>query len=317
MSDKPPTPSFRLTEKQEELRELLIDPKITHVLAWGGSRSGKTFLLLRAMVARALKAPGSRHLVARFRFNHVVQSIWHDTLPKVMATCFPAVEFRQAKASWFWSFGHADGPDSQIWFGGLDDRERTEKILGNEYSTVFLNECSQIGLKARNLVITRLAQNCGLALKAYYDENPPVQMHWTHRLFIEKREAEPPYAQLKNAEAYAAIQMNPIDNQANLPPTYLVELQALPARERMRFWEGRFGDIGEGQLWTFETIETYRKTVRPDLRRIIVAVDPSGTKGAEDGGDFIGIVVVGFGLDGNAYVLEDCSVKAPPSVWGL
>lgn len=78
MSDKPPTPSFRLTEKQEELRELLIDPKITHVLAWGGSRSGKTFLLLRAMVARALKAPGSRHLVARFRFNHVVQSIWHD-----------------------------------------------------------------------------------------------------------------------------------------------------------------------------------------------------------------------------------------------
>ena len=48
-----------------------------------------------------------------------------------------------------------------------------------------------------------------------------------------------------------------------------------------------------------------------------MAVDPSGTKGAEDGGDFIGIVVVGFGLDGNAYVLEDCSVKAPPSVWGL
>ena len=142
-----------------------------------------------------------------------------------------------------------------------------------------------------------------------------MQTHWTHKLFIEKREATAPYTPLKNAEAYAAIQMNPKDNEANLPATYLVELQALPARERMRFWEGRFGDIGEGQLWTFETIDTYRKTVRPDLRRIIVAVDPSGTKGSEDGGDFIGIIVVGLGLDGNAYVLEDCSVKAPPSIW--
>ena len=47
-----------------------------------------------------------------------------------------------------------------------------------------------------------------------------------------------------------------------------------------------------------------------------MAVDPSGTKGGEDGGDHIGIVVVGLGLDGAAYVLEDASVKAPPSVWG-
>ena len=62
-------------------------------------------------------------------------------------------------------------------------------------------------------------------------------------------------------------------------------------------------------------IETYRKTVRPDLRCIIVAVDPSGTKGA-DQGDTVGIVLVGRGLDGDVYVLEDASVKVPPAVWG-
>jgi len=28
------------------------------------------------------------------------------------------------------------------------------------------------------------------------------------------------------------------------------------------------------------------------------------------------IIVVGLGLDGDAYVLEDCSVKAPPAIWG-
>ena len=29
---------------------------------------------------------------------------------------------------------------SEIWIGGLDDKERVEKILGKEYATIFLNE---------------------------------------------------------------------------------------------------------------------------------------------------------------------------------
>ena len=115
-------------------------------------------------------------------------------------------------------------------------------MLGNEYATIFLNECSQIGLSARNLIVTHLAQNCGLALKAYYDENPPVTTHWTHRLFVEKREATPPYGKLRNPDGYTSLQMNPAHNAENLPTTYLAELQALPARERLRFWEGKFGD---------------------------------------------------------------------------
>jgi predicted phage terminase large subunit-like protein len=241
----------------------------------------------------------------------VIQSIWHDTLPKVLATSFPGLAVKEDKASWFWELPNG----SQLWFGGLDDKERTEKVLGNEYASIFLNECSQIGLAARNTVITRLAQNVGLKLLAAYDENPPISTHWTHRLFIEKREAAPPYGKLKNPEAYAALQMNPADNAANLPATYLQELQALPARERLRFWSGQFGQIGENALWSFEGIETYRVTKHPDLRRIIVAVDPSGTKG-DDGGDEVGIVVVGLGLDGAAYVLEDATVSAPPAVWG-
>jgi phage terminase large subunit len=165
--------SFRLTEKQAELRQLL-NGDATHILAWGGSRSGKTFTMIRNVVIRALKAPGSRHLIARFRFNHVVQSIWFDTLPKVMTKCFPEVEPKQDKANWFWQFPNG----SEIWFGGLDDKERTEKVLGLEFATVLLNEVSQISLAARNLIVTRLAQSVdGLALKCYLDCNPPVRTH--------------------------------------------------------------------------------------------------------------------------------------------
>ena len=268
-------------------------------------------LIVRKIIERAMRAPKSRHLIARFRFNHVIQSIWHDTLPKVLATSFPGLVVKQDKAAWFVELPSG----SQIWFAGLDDRERTEKALGNEYASIFLNECSQICLGARNLIMTRLAQNVGLALKCFADCNPPISTHWSHRLWIEKREATAPYKKLRNAEAFAQLQMNPVDNAGNLPAEYLEELQSLPARERTRFFEGRWGDFNKSALWTFDTIETHRVTRRPDLQRIVVAVDPSGTKGA-DSGDHVGIVVVGLGLDGDAYVLEDASVKAPPSVWG-
>jgi phage terminase large subunit-like protein len=50
---------------------------------------------------------------------------------------------------------------------------------------------------------------------------------------------------------------------------------------------------------------------------VVVAVDPSGAYDAENAeNDAIGIVVAGLGIDGNAYVLEDCTVKAGPATWG-
>ena len=144
---------------------------------------------------------------------------------------------RQDKAAWFVELPSG----SQIWFAGFDDRERTVKALGNEYASIFLNECSQISLGARNLIMTRLAQNVGLALKCFADCNPPISTHWSHRLWIEKREATAPYKKLRNAEAFAQLQMNPVHNAGNLPAEYLEELQSLPARERTRFFEGRLG----------------------------------------------------------------------------
>ena len=51
------------------------------------------------------------------------------------------------------------------------------------------------------------------------------------------------------------------------------------------------------------------------MQRIVVAVDPSGTKG-DDSGDEIGIVVAGLGVDGLGYVLEDGSCQMSPEGWG-
>src|ERR1700689_2506866 len=146
-------PDFHLTAKQEQAQEVLNGPA-QHILLGGGSRSGKTLLIVRKIIQRALKAPGSRHGILRFRFGHVKQSIVHDTFPKVMNLCFPQVKYEVNRSDWFATLPGG----SEVWFGGLDDKERTEKILGTEFSSLFLNECSQIPYASRNMALTRLAQ---------------------------------------------------------------------------------------------------------------------------------------------------------------
>lgn len=312
--------SFQLTERQSEANALLAG-SARHVMLFGGSRSGKTFTLCRAIAVRAIKAPGSRHLIARFRYNHVKTSIIRDTWPKMMRLCFPAIA---ARCKWNFSEGFVTfpqigdgGEQSEVWFAGLDDEERVEKILGNEYATVYLNECSQISSQAREMLMTRLAQNTPLALKSYYDCNPPAQSHWTYRLFVKKRETEPPYKPLSDPDNVVSMQMNPRHNAANLSPVYLQSLQNLSARQKKRFWDGEFGGADENALWTSEIIERGRVKSHPDLQRVVVAIDPSGASGKENcRSDHIGIVVAGLGVDGDAYMLEDLTVKGPPSVWG-
>ncbi len=299
----------------------MISGNATHNLLFGGSRSGKTFENLRIEAIRALAAPKSRHAVLRFRFNSVKTSIVFDTFPKMMSICFPEVEYNLSKTDWY-----AELPNkSEIWFGGLDDKERTEKILGQEYVTIFLNECSQISYGARNIAVTRLAQSCTykrdgkekkLRLKMLYDCNPPSKGHWTYKLF--KKGIDPDSKQPVDKDDFKCMSMNPMHNKENLPDTYIKTLESLPSRLKLRFLEGLFGDVTEGALWTLEGIETYRQlNDLPDMQRIVIAVDPSGSDDVDNmHNDAIGIAVCGLGVDGNGYLLEDITVKAGPATWG-
>ena len=100
---------------------------------------------------------------------------------------------------------------------------------------------------------------------------------------------------------------------------YIDQLERLPARMRIRFLEGRFADANPNALFSDEVIDKWRVLdgAIPDMVRLVVAVDPSGSGDADNAdNDAIGIVVAGVGTDGNAYVLEDATVKAGPATWG-
>ena len=225
----------KLSYKQTEANKLLAG-SATHIMLFGGSRSGKTFVLVRAVCLRAIKAPSSRHAIVRFRFNAVKNSIVMDTFPKVMALCFPGVKYELNKSDWYARFPNG----SEVWFAGLDDKERTEKILGMEFVTIYSNECSQIPYSSVETAITRLAQKAEqqaigdlpaspLKPRVYYDCNPSSKAHWSHKIFIEKRNPDTKEA-LRNPGDYASMQINPTDNTENLAAGYLDTLKAMNRR---------------------------------------------------------------------------------------
>lgn len=253
----------------------------------------------------------SRHAILRFRRNHIKTSIWQDTLPKVMRLCFPDVPMKTNEQDLIASFPNG----SEIHLAGLDDKNRVEKILGLEFATMYGNESSQIPWSSIEMSQSRLAQNVpGLALKYYYDCNPPSKLHWSYQLF--KQHLKPGTREaVANPEDYVEMQINPLHNRDNLPDKYFQILAGMSSAQRLRFESGEWATEVNGALWTIEGLDETRVADAPEMQRIVVAVDPSGTKG--DGkGDDIGIVVAGLGVDGRYYVLEDATCQMSPEGWG-
>ncbi len=304
---------LRLTDRQKLARELLQSHR--HTLLVGGSRSGKTTLLMHEIAARALRADNSRHAILRLHANAARASIALDTLPKVFRVAFPGERLKRHRAEGYFSLDNG----SEIWIGGLGDQDQVEKILGKEYATIFLNECSQIPYASVLVAMTRLAQVVGgLTQAAYYDLNPTNKGHWTNLLFGDKR--DPISRQpLADPDEYARLFLNPRDNAGNLSAEYLKSLENLPERQRKRFFEGVYIDDLDGALFSYEVIAQARvaEFALARSRRVVVAVDPSGASGRDDErADEIGIVVAARGDDGHAYVLADRSLRDAPAAWG-
>ncbi len=312
----PGTTSYSLNPAQEKANAVLQGPQ-RHTLIVGGSRSGKTWLITRAIVVRATRAKESRHAILRRNYNACSVSIGSDTLPKVLRMVAPDDKWQHHKQGGYFE-NRRNG--SQIWLGGLDDKERVEKILGNEYVSIYFNETSQIPYSSILVARTRLAQVAGgLTQRAYYDLNPTGTGHWTYRQFIEKVDPET-RKPLSDPSQYQHCYINPYDNRDNLAPEYLAELEAMPEKQRRRFLEGRYVAEIDGALWTLEMFEANRKgpdDPLPHMQRVVVAVDPSGSSGPDDyRSDEIGIVVAGIGTDGRGYVLADYSGRYSPEGWG-
>lgn len=293
--------------------------KQRHTCLVGGARSGKTTAIVRAIVLRALRYPGSRHAILRFRAVDADASIANDTLPKVLSLFFPGQRYKHRKSPHN-VFRFPNG--SEIWIAGLDDQSRADKILGMEFSTIFLNECSQIKWYSAKLVRSRLAQVIpGCVQRMFYDINPVGKSHWTNKLFGDKVDPDTGVA-ISDAANHARMFINPMDNKENLSPEYLAELEASTGNHRKRFYEGVYIDENPNSLWTLDLIEACRITPgdEPEYVQTVVVIDPSGASTEGDKTDVeqkplndeIGIIVASLGKDQRVYLRADLSLVAPP-----
>jgi predicted phage terminase large subunit-like protein len=303
--------AYRRNPGQERARKDLLTRGKRFNLIYGGSRSGKTFELLGTVIERALLAPNSRHLAVRQEGTSAKRALVKGTWPEVMRLRFPGVTYE-----WKEQYGYFILPNgSEVWVGGLNDDKALEKILGNEYATIYINEASEVKYVAWTLLRSRLAQSVKtitgkpLSQRMYVDLNPTTRQHWTYRLWIDG--VEPESQTPVDMGQYGHIVVNPMDNAENLSDEYLTDLRNLPPRARKRFLDGTYIEDLEDALWRRANFKRVQNC--PPLTRIVVGVDPAVT--LEAGSDETGIIAAGVDVHGNGYVLDDASAKLRPEDW--
>jgi len=267
------------------------------------------------MIIRALKASGTRHGVFRQTYAAARATLMNESFPNVMRMCFPQVPYEILKHDSIVRFPNG----SSVLFGGLDSRERTEKILGHEFATIYINEASQVSYESRNMLLTRLAQKSSLDLKEYIDANPPGTGHWLYLLF-EKLIDPVEKGLVQSPTLYQTMTLNPVENRCNIPESYFDQLESLPERERRRFLLGEYSSQDAEMLWSVESIVRAEagdaRSIRRQMRYVVVAVDPSGVSGPRDmNSDEVGIIVVAVDFENKFHVLEDVSRRDTPAGW--
>lgn len=105
------------------------------------------------------------------------------------------------------------------------------------------------------------------------------------------------------------------ENTANLAGSFIDQIGRLYGNTRLgrQEIEAEVLEDMPGAIFDLELVEKHRVERAPELERIVVSVDPAQT--SEKSVDETGIMVVGRGIDGHAYVLEDCTVKGTPDEW--
>lgn len=224
------------SNNQLDAIRLLKSPAVHHMLV-GGSRSGKSAIIVDKQISRCYQFPGSRRVAARLNYSDAKGTLWNETIIKALKR-YP----EQSYTIYYSDPCHIVFKNgSEYWIGGFDSAERIEKLLGHEYADMYFNEISQLAYSTVTLGWTRLAQKIpGCRNVAYYDCNPPSPLHWCYKLFIQKIDPKTNKSVLR-PELYDWFRLNPIDNQKNLPDNYIRDfLETLPEKERERFLYGNF-----------------------------------------------------------------------------
>jgi phage terminase large subunit-like protein len=191
--------------------------------------------------------------------------------------------------------------------GGVLDMwslDSPEVARGRRYRRVVLDEVAMVKELARawdQVIRSTLADYSGDA----WFMSTPKGFNDYHILYTLGQRDEYP--------DWASWQM-PTSTNPHISPAELESLERdLPSRVFRQEILAQFEAENEGALWSREWIDRDRipSGTQPELRRVVVALDPSGSRR----GDEVGIVVCGIDARPQAYVLADLSAHLGPDDW--
>lgn len=204
----------------------------------------------------------------------------------------PEVRFRPVRITW------PNGAEA-LGYNGTEPNQ----LRGPEFDTAWVDELAKYR-RARDLWDM-------LAFTMRSGSDPRICVTTTPRVV-------PVIRELIKDKTTVITKGSTFDNSGNLPKQFLDKLKARYGGTRLgrQELEAEMLEDLVGALWNHEAIDKTRVDEQPEMTRVVVAVDPSGTSGNSDTGDSIGIVIAGKGVDGRGYILGDYTCKLSPHGWG-
>lgn len=224
-----------INSKQNKAAKILINNIYTDILFEGAVRAGKTFIIVMHLINLCLNFQNIRILIARSIFAHAISSIWLQTLLPILEAYYPGL-YTVNKQHHIIRFNHTG---AEIWLGGLDTKERADKVFGQEYAIIYLNEATLISYDVVLKVQSRLAQKIdGIMNYMIYDCNPRSPSHWIYQKFY-----------VEKPEGYFAMKFFTTDNIGNISDTLISRLEKMPETERRRLLDAEWCNIVDGVVY--------------------------------------------------------------------
>lgn len=204
----------------------------------------------------------------------------------------PTVRFRPVRITW------PNGAQA-LGYNGTEP----DQLRGPEFDTAWVDELAKYRYARETWDMLQFTMRSG--------DDPRVFVSTTPRPI-------PIIRELIKAPTTIVTRGSTFDNRENLAEAFIQQIVTKYEGTRLGRQEldGEVLDDLPGALWNRDEIDQRRVKSAPEMQRIVVAVDPSGTGGSGDDGDSIGIVVAGKGIDGRGYVLADRTCKLSPDGWG-
>lgn len=279
-----------------------FDSTAPEVLYSGAFGAGKSRILCEKAYALGQKYPGAPIGI----FRKVAASLAATTkLTFLRDVVPPGVIVRSNKTEGWYELANG----SRFWFLGLDADPHTgvpSKVGSLDLAYAFVDEAVELTEGDWMMLEGRLRFPGVPYTQIAGATNPADPNHWLKRHFT------------PSTDRRLYLHAKTTDNRL-LPPGYLERMGGLTGLYHARYVQGEWLSV-EGALWSPEMIRYAPEPkiqrhgqIVPDLAKVVVAIDPAVTSGANS--DETGIVVVGLDHAGQGFVLADLSCRLPPDQW--